>query len=222
MEQIETIKRTYCIRCGKCCLSSSPTFQKKDVTLLRNGHIAKDSLYTIRAGELVWDNVTGELKTIDQEVIKIREKGDGGCVYYDAENRSCTVYEHRPIQCAAMACWDESEFMRVYEEPKAERTDIVHDSILLRLIEEHEDRCSHLKLHQYARDIKEKGEEAVQGILELLRFDYHFRPFVSKKLGINTGHLDLLFGRPLVKTVEMFGLKVTREPDGSFFLTMLQ
>ncbi len=221
MEQIETGRRTHCIRCGDCCLSSTPSLQKEDISLLGDGRISNDSLYTIRAGELVWDNIFGEFKTVDNEIIKVRERPEGGCFYYEKRSSSCTIYEHRPIQCAAMACWDESEFLRVYDGPKAERQDIVHENMLLHLIEEHEERCSYLKLHKYARDIKEKGEEAVQGILELLKFDYHFRPFVSNRLGININNMDLFFGRPLVKTVEMFGLKVIREPDGSFLLTML-
>ena len=221
MEKETTGKRTHCIRCGRCCLGSSPTLQKEDVPLVRDGHIAGKNLYTIRAGELVWDNIIGELKTIDQEVLKVRER-EGGCIYYDDKTKSCNIYEHRPAQCKALVCWDETEFMRVYEGPKAVRRDLVHDEVILRLIKEHEDRCSYLNLHKYARNIKEEGEEAVQNILELLRFDYQFRPYISKRLGINAGDMDLLFGRPLIQTIEMFGLKVTREPDGSFFLTVLK
>jgi hypothetical protein len=41
-----------------------------------------------------------------------------------------------------------------------------------------------------------------------------------KKLGIDLKETDFLFGRPLVATVSMYGLKVERQADGSFFLTI--
>ena len=71
------------------------------------------------------------------------------------------------------------------------------------------------------RQIKEEGEEAVGKILEILRFDQHIRAFTSKKLSIDLSEMDFLFGRPLTQTITMFGLKVIKKSDGSFFLTVL-
>ncbi|MBW1701584.1 MAG: hypothetical protein JRJ50_05575 [Deltaproteobacteria bacterium] len=69
--------------------------------------------------------------------------------------------------------------------------------------------------------IEKEGEKAVERILELLRFDHHIRTFTTKKLGIDSGETDFYFGRPVTQTITMFGLQVVREPDGSFFLTIL-
>lgn len=224
MEQPVTNERTHCIRCGECCLGSSPTLQIADVSLVYDGFIERRNLYTIRLGELVWDNIRGELRVTDKEIIKIKEKEkkDGkGCIYYDEKAKACTLYEYRPIQCKALACWDESEFMRVYAKPKADRRNIIRDKIVLGLMNEHDKRCSYSELDKCVRQIEQEGEEAIGRILEALRFDQHIRTFTSKKLGIDSSEMDFLFGRPLTQTITMFGLQVIREPDGSFFLTVL-
>ncbi len=196
--------------------------QIADVSLVYDGFIERGNLYTIRLGELVRDNIRGELKIIDKEIIKIKEnKKSLGCIYYDEKAKACTIYAYRPIQCRALACWDESEFIRVYARPKVDRRDIIRDKIVLGLINEHDRRCSYAELDKCVRQIEKEGKEAVGKILEILRFDHHIRAFTSKKLGIDLNEMDFLFGRPLTETITMFGLKVIKESDGSFFLTVL-
>ncbi|MFH1629439.1 MAG: YkgJ family cysteine cluster protein [Pseudomonadota bacterium] len=214
--------RDHCVRCGECCLGSSPSLQMRDISLVYEGPIKRSDLYTVRVGEVVRDNIRGELKVTDKEIIKVREgENQGGCIFYNAAEKKCTIYEQRPVQCAALACWDESEFMRVYAKPRAERKDIIRDRNLLRLIDEHEKRCAYAELDSHARQIEKHGEKAVERILEILKFDHDIRSLILEKLGIDSDEMDLALGRPLTKTIGMFGLKVVREPDGSFFLTML-
>jgi Fe-S-cluster containining protein len=194
-----------------------------DASLVYDGFIKLKNLYTIRSGELVRDNIRGELIVTDKEIIKIKEKENGtGCIYYDEKAKACTIYESRPIQCKALTCWDESEFMRVYARPKMDRRDIIRDKIVLGLMNEHHKRCSHSELDKRVRRIEKEGEAAVGKILEALRFDHHIRAFTSKKLGIDLNEMDLLFGRPLTETITMFGLKVIKKSDGSFYLTVLE
>jgi hypothetical protein len=71
-------------------------------------------------------------------------------------------------------------------------------------------------------EIESEGEEAVEQILDLLKFDYHLRPFVADKLALNPEEMDFFFGRPLTETITMFGLQVVREPGGSFTLTKIK
>lgn len=215
-------KRDHCIRCGECCLSSSPTLQIEDVSLVSKGLISGFDLYAVRIGELVRDNIQSELKVTDREFIKVMEKEKtGGCIYYDEKANACSIYEYRPIQCSALACWDDSEFIRVYAGPKADRRDIIHDKSLLELMDMHDKKCAYMELDGCVKQIEKEGEKAVEKILDLLKFDYHIRLFISEKLNVKTGYMDLIFGRPLTKTITMFGLKVVREPDGTFFLTTL-
>jgi Fe-S-cluster containining protein len=216
-------KRTHCIRCGQCCLSSSPTLQMADISLITGGVIETRSLYTIRAGELVRDNILNELRITDREMLKVREqKNGGGCICYDEQLKTCRIYDHRPVQCKALACWDESEFMAVYDRPGAGRKDVIQDNLLLALIDEHDRRCSYGMLAQCVKQIEAEGEKPVERILEIMKFDYHFRPFISKRMGIGVDEMEFFFGRPLIDTIKMFGLEVIREPDGSFYLTVLR
>lgn len=212
--------RDHCIRCGECCLRSSPSLQMEDIPKVTGGAIKRTDLYAVRAGELVWDNVHGELRKIPREIIKIREGKGGACRFYDPAERSCVIYEHRPIQCAALTCWDPTEFMKVFAGPQASRKDIIQDTNLLRLMKVHEERCGYALLERMVRAIQVRGEQAVQIILGILRFDHEIRELSSSRLGLHPCEMDLIYGRPLRETIVMFGLKVALEPDGSFFLTL--
>ena len=213
--------RTQCIRCGECCLKSSPTLQADDLPQVKKGLIQTHDLYTIRTGELVRDNIQNQLNISEKELIKLKEKGPGkGCLYYDKKDRACRIYDHRPAQCSAQTCWDDQEFMRVHEGPKLERKAIIQDNILLGLMEQHEKRCGYPVIEKLVRQIEMQGEKAVEELIALLRFDHELRPFVSEKMGLDFNDMDLIFGRPLTETITMFGLQVVQEPDGSFYFTV--
>jgi Fe-S-cluster containining protein len=214
--------RTHCIRCGECCLKSSPALHVEDLALLDEGILRAEHLYSIRKGELVRDNVHGGIVPADEEMIKVREnKGSGPCLFYAKEEKACRIYEHRPAQCASLKCWDPSEFMELYQSPKLHRQDVIENGVLLDLIEEQEKRCSYAALDDHVRRIAEEGEKAVERVLELLKFDFHLRPFLSQKLGLRIEEMNFFFGRPLTETIVMFGLKVERQQDGGFLLTQL-
>ncbi len=216
--------RDHCIRCGECCLKGSPTLQAADLNLVKNALIGKEALFTIRKGELVKDNINEGLVITKIELVKVREREreDRGCIFYDHPGKACTIYEHRPMQCAALKCWDTTEFLEVFQGPKLMREQVIENQVLLGLMEEHDRRCSYALLEKLVGEIGSKGEEAVEEILELLRFDYLLRPFVADKLGSNPEEMDFFFGRPLTETITMFGLQVVQEPDGSFILTKIK
>lgn len=216
--------RDHCIRCGECCIKSSPTLHIQDLPLIKSGFIKKSRLFTIRPGELVWDNINDELVASPHEMIKIRtmEGESKGCVFYDRAEKACTIYNERPVQCSVLKCWDTTDFIKTFKSPNLERKDIIQDGLLLGLIEKHEQRCSYLRLERHVQQIESMGDKAVEKIIDSLQFDFQLRPFISKKTGINPSEMDFIFGRPLIQTIIMFGLKVDREPDGSFFLTTIK
>lgn len=213
--------RGRCIRCGACCLKSSPGLHWGDLPVFDEGGIGASSLVTIRRGEVVRDTVKGGIAVVEEEMVKFREHKDGGCVFYEKEGERCTVYNRRPLECKALQCWDTAQFMEVYQEPKAIRKDLVSEGVLLGLIEKHDEKCSYAALHEYVRAIQGTGEVAIESIIDLMRFDYELRPFVADKLGIPMEEMEFYFGRPLFQTVIMFGLKVDRLPDGTFCLSKL-
>jgi len=212
--------RTSCVRCGECCLGSSPSLHIKDLPLLEKGVIPRKALFTVRKGETVWDNIERRVTAADREMIKVREREESGkgCVFYDEAGKACTIYLHRPAQCSAMKCWDPSDFLKVYSSPKLERSHLLSGGALT-LIAEHEKRCAYGKLEDLVAQIRNNGEEPVREILNMLKFDFHLRPMASEKLGIGGSELDFLFGRPLTRTIRKYGLTVIQQPDGSFLLT---
>jgi len=218
---MNNMKRDHCIRCGECCLKSSPTLHGSDLELVITGAINPRNLYTIRRGEMVFNNIEEKMQINDTEMIKVREKDEGECIYYDESAKGCGIYEHRPSQCAALKCWDRSEFDKVFSGSKLERKDIIDTPVLWGLIQEHEKRCGYEAIDRLVRRIESEGGEAVEDILARLRFDFELRPFISKKLNITPDNMDLYFGRALIHTIKMFGLEVRKEPDDSFFLTAL-
>ncbi len=190
--------------------------------MVLEGRIAPADLYTIRVGELVRDNVNGGLRTTDVEMVKVREREKGdGCMHFHESAKACGIYPYRPSQCIALECWDPADFMEVYAGEKASRKDVVRDPVLLDLMARHEAECSYGALQRQVDLIPEDGEKAVERIIRILKFDHNLRPLVTQRLGIAPNEMAFYFGRPLTDTLVMFGLKVTRQPDGSFFLTSL-
>ena len=176
-------------------------------------------IYTLRKGETVRDNINGGNVVLREEIIKIKESPDGACSFFNNEDSSCKIYEWRPSQCRALKCWDTREYFKVYKEQKLNRRHIIRDGVILGIIEEHERRCSYRRIEQIVEDIPHKGEDAVQVLLEILKFDYRIRPFVSEKIGISEDEMSFYFGRPLIDTISMFGLKVIRSKN-KFLLTI--
>jgi len=213
--------RDHCIRCGTCCLNSSPVLHTQDMSLLTLNSIHRSKLYTIRKDELVRDPIKNKLINSPEELIKIKELSNNrsGCIYFDKTDSICIIYNNRPSQCTALKCWDTEDFMTAYNSPKLERRDIIEDGTLLGLIAEHEKRCSYSLLRNLVEQINSKGENVLEEILNILRFDHQIRPFVSRKLDLDSNCMDLYFGRPLAQTISMFGLHVEQKKDGTFLLT---
>ncbi|MFO7987642.1 MAG: YkgJ family cysteine cluster protein [Desulfatiglandaceae bacterium] len=222
MQSAKQVFKDHCTRCGECCQASSPTLQREDVPKVMAGVIPWRDLYTLRAGEPVTDNVRGGVHSLDQELLKLRETARGACLYYDEAEKACRVYEHRPVQCAAQKCWDDGDFMKVHAQPKATRKDLLQDPGLLRLVQAHEERCSIIELDRWVKQIQSEGESAVTQVLGMLKFDHDLRQMIPERLEIASEETDLILGRPLVRIIERFGLKVAREADGSFLLTVLE
>ncbi|MFO7784385.1 MAG: YkgJ family cysteine cluster protein [Desulfatiglandales bacterium] len=212
----------HCARCGTCCRSGSPTLHSEDVPLVLDGVIPVTSLYTIRRGEVVRDNVHGGLAVLGTERIKVRERNvppyHTACVFYHHEDRACTIYEHRPAQCAALECWDPKAFMEVYDHPRAERVHVIEDSNILGFVEEHESLCGYPVVDRAVKSIGREGKAAVERLICIIQEDHRFRMRAVESLGIPEDALEFVLGRPLTKTLHMFGLDIKERPDGSLLL----
>jgi Fe-S-cluster containining protein len=171
-------KTEQCRRCGTCCIKGGPAFHAEDRHLIEKGLIHTRFLYTIRRGELARDNLHDRLMPQRTDVIKI--KGQGGtwtCHFYDRKNRCCSIYEHRPVECRALKCWDVSEIRALYAVDRLTREDLLGDvEGLWELVRDHQRRCSYRRLGELAGRLNDDDKNAAAEILAIVQYDTELRP----------------------------------------------
>jgi Fe-S-cluster containining protein len=209
----------HCICCGTCCKKGGPALHLEDRPLLDQGLIPREMLCTFRRGEPVHDNVAGKLVFLQEEVVKVRGKGNTWtCVFFEEESRSCNIYAQRPAECRALACWDHLEISRMYDKERLTRRDIVRSpSALWDLIETHEAQCSIEEFGRLtARVLESEGrdKEAAVSVAEMIGKDSAYRELFSNRIGAADDLLAFLLGRPLVLILPMFGLRAERREGG--------
>jgi Fe-S-cluster containining protein len=216
-------RRTHCIRCGTCCMKGGPTLHRDDAPLFEAGVLKKNHLYTLRTGEVV-RKIDQTLMALEREMIKIKGQDEAWtCMFYDDAQKGCRIYDHRPIECRALKCWDLQELHEVMAKPRLQRKHLINpDDGILKIIGAHEQRCAYAILEASVKELQgPDAEKAVEKILDLLQYDDHMRLFLIEKLNLDPGMMDFFFGRPLTTTIRVFGLCVKQE-GGTFLLAPLE
>ncbi len=169
------------------------------------------SLYTIREGELVHDNVKDTLFSVRSELIKIKgQNSTWTCLFFDLKKNHCTIYSHRPMECRVLECWNTDAIKKIYNINRLSRKQLISDiNGLWELVEDHSIRCSYKVLGELAGSLGKTNTGDTAGkIMEIIGYDSNIRELVVEKAGIAPDITDFLFGRPLEKTLKMFNLKV--------------
>jgi Fe-S-cluster containining protein len=203
-----------CRRCGTCCQKGGPSFHLADKALIESGEIPSKYLYTIRKGEMAYDNVRQCLEPVGSDIIKIKGKGNSWtCLFFDEAQAACTIYENRPIECRALKCWDTAELEALYAQKRLKREDLLAGiEGLWDLIKDHQQRCNYDTILALIKAIgSEKPGNARQKLAERIQFDNEIRKLVVSQGGLDADMLDFLFGRPLNQTLKHFGLKFDRK-----------
>jgi Fe-S-cluster containining protein len=210
-----------CRRCGTCCRKGGPSFHCADKALIETGVIHSKYLYTIRKGELAYDNVRQCLEPVRSDVIKLKGKGKSWtCVFLDEKNNACTIYENRPIECRALQCWDTRAIEDLYAQKRLQRKDLIADiEGLWGLIKDHQARCNYETIQKLVDAINsDRGGDARQNLSEIIQFDIELRKLVVSQGGLDAEMLDFLFGRPLEQTLKNFGLQVLQKGKKTILL----
>ena len=134
-----------CTRCGTCCKKGGPSFHLEDKILIEKGLIPSKYIYTIRKGERSYDNVKECFLPASSDILKLKgQKDSWTCVFFNEVNNNCTIYEHRPIECKVLKCWDTREIEEIYSKNRLTRQDLISSvEGLWELVEEHQKRCSY-------------------------------------------------------------------------------
>jgi len=203
-----------CVRCGTCCKKGGPSFHHADKALLEDGIIHSKYLYTIREGELAYDNVRQCLEPVGSDVIKIKGKDKSlTCIFFNEPQSACTIYENRPIECRTLKCWDSKALEDLYAKTRLTRKDLISEiEGLWGLIKDHQERCNYKTIQKLVGAINSnaKGTDH-QKLNEIIQFDTEIRKLVVSTAGLDEEMLDFLFGRPLIQTIQKLGLKVQQK-----------
>ena len=200
-----------CTRCGTCCKKGGPSFHHQDKVLIEKGLIHSRYLYTIRKGEMAYDNVRRCLEPVSSDIIKIKSKNDRrACIFLDEAQNACTIYENRPIECRALKCWDTAQLEDLYAKKRLKRRDLIAEiEGLWDLIQDHQERCNYETVQNLVRALKgNTGDSARQKLTEIIQFDIEIRKLVVSQGDLDERMLDFLFGRPLTQTLKNYGLTV--------------
>jgi Fe-S-cluster containining protein len=177
--------RPYCLRCGDCCSRVSPSLHPEDLKLIKEGILRFSDLYTLRKGEPVLNNIKGNLDTLSEELVKIKEIPENRqCPFYNEGEKSCRIYDRRPLQCRAQECWNPQALEELWIGNKLTRWEILKDDHeLLELLEVHQQRCSTEELDGAIRGYWETGEPAaLDSVVNMLSQDVIIRNFFTEKM----------------------------------------
>jgi Fe-S-cluster containining protein len=205
----ETIKRPIneCVRCATCCKKGGPALHVEDRKRIEDGTILLKYLYTIRQGELTYDNVKNCILPAAADIIKITSKKNFHCcTFLDESNNVCNIYENRPVECRVLKCWDTREIERIYAKNRLTRKDVLFKiKDIWNLVSDHEKRCSYTRITETLTFLLSQREAHIlQELREMIRYDKHLRSVLAEKGGMDPELMDFLFGHPLRETIKRF------------------
>lgn len=213
--------RPHCIRCGTCCTKGSPTLVKADIGLFNHDILKPADIVTIRLGELTYNNATGEIAAVEQEMIKIREDpGTRTCVFFQQDDAICTIYDERPGQCRRQECWNPQPPIEVTDEPLTREDLLGTTGDLWNIILRHEERCSYANFDRAIARLAATKGQTVEDVIDILGFDLHVRDFLCRHFRLYPETMNFFLGRPVAESLAIHGLKLDRDEEGNFLLTM--
>ncbi|MDY7001441.1 MAG: YkgJ family cysteine cluster protein [Thermodesulfobacteriota bacterium] len=199
--------RTECERCGQCCEKGGPALHHWDMDLFERGVIKYRHVYTLRKGELVYDQFKDALVPLEREIVKVKGQGrTWTCIFYDKEDHACSIYKHRPLECVALKCWDLRELEEVYDRDRIARSPLVPEkSAMGEIIADHEKRCAVSLLGELSSALEtDRRESAKEAIETLSRYDQAVRDLMRERAGLEPEDLDFFFGRPVSRILRQF------------------
>ncbi len=175
--------------------------------LVASGTIPLAQLITIRKGEIAHNPLTGSLLPIKQELIKISGVGRAwNCCFLDPGEKGCTIYDHRPRACRALACWDTKAIEELIEKDTLNRFDLIEEDNPIRpYVEEHERL---FPCPDMAALLSNGPPENAAELEDLVNKEIAYRTGVVQSFDLSLGEELFFFGRPLFHLFVAAGAKV--------------
>lgn len=174
------------------------------------------ALITLRKGELALNPVTGLLKAITVELVKLKGTGrEWNCCYFDQSEKRCTIYEHRPQACSVLKCWQPEALLAMVEKDTLTRMDILLANDPLRsLISEHEYLYPCPDMDGLVAILPKITEIAQRELQKLVNEDVRFRVRVVKEFQLQLSDELFYFGRPVFQLLQPLGARLTESAIG--------
>ena len=213
MTEPEKYPISSCQCCGICCRKGGPALHLEDTDLLDRGAFPLTALYTLRTGELARDDIKGGLVRLSPEIIKIKSmQGADQCVYLDDEKMACGIYDHRPVECRILECWNTGPIQKLYGHNRLTRHELLSKTPWLAdLVQAHEDECALERMEKLITARTAADPAAALDLSEIINYDFHLRQMAAEKGGLPPDIMDFLFGRPLADIIpKQFGVKIRK------------
>jgi len=205
-----------CKRCGTCCEKGGPALHTQDLPLIEKGFLSFEKLISIRKGELVHDPVSNSVKPVKTELLKIRGIKDlWTCIFYDKTRNGCTIYNHRPLACQTLKCWNTDDILKLAGKDLLSRLDIVKEGNPLkeRLIE-HENLFPCPDLKTISRTMTRSSKQRIKKLEKIINKDLAYRILAIDEFKLSVSQELFYFGRPLFQLLTPLGFTPRETSSG--------
>ena len=206
-----------CEQCGTCCERGGPALHREDITLVERGVLAIDDLVAVRQGEIVIMPESGKPEATEVELIKIQgKKGAWSCRFLHPSERTCSIYEDRPVSCRLLKCWDPEDVLAITGKKLLNRSDLVaDDDPLLPLITLYDQQFTLPDMIEVKVQLasEEHRDHTVKELERMVRNDLLFRSLATERFAIPVSRELFYFGRPLFQLLLPLGLEVKETSD---------
>jgi Fe-S-cluster containining protein len=208
--------QTECKRCGTCCENGGPALHSQDLPLIKKGALSLGNLITIRKGELAHDPVTDSIEPVKTELVKIRgKKGSWACIFYDKTRNGCTIYDHRPLACGVLKCWDTDKILKLAGTDLLSRLDIVTEATPLRKsLIEHEQLFPLPDMKTLSRTISRSSKKTIKKLERINNKDIAYRMGTIDRFNLSVAEELFYFGRPLFQLLTPLGFTARETASG--------
>ena len=215
--------KTECDCCGICCSKGGPALHYDDRALLQDNFLQAEHLITIRKGEPVFSLSAQNPEPARSEIIKIKGRGsEWTCLFFREKEAECAIYEHRPLECSLLQCWDTENLEKVAGRNLLSRYAIIAtNDPILSFIKRHDENCSLENLASQLTELNRviSRQQAMNDLTRLVNTDLAIRSQAIAELHFSLDLELFFFGRPLFKILDQFGIN-THEKNGFCSLSL--
>ncbi len=211
-------EKQHCDRCGSCCKQGGPALHGSDISLVGAGTLERHHLVTIRKGELAFPPFSDHPAPVAGEFLKLQgRRGSWCCLFYDEQDRACSIYENRPVACGLFDCTAPEPILAMAGRDLLTRFDCIEsDDPLLPLVRRHEKEfpCPDMEAIAAGLSISADRISLLAELTRQVNQELVFRQGLTARGTLSVAAEMFYFGRPLFQLLLPLGVGIRETPDG--------